>query len=299
MENDHRTQSFLTITLCYIAATIFGLWVFQAISGELWLKLLLADLAATGFIWLASLGLNNASVYDPYWSVQPPIILGLALLFLSEPNPGSFLLVGAIAFWGARLSLNWMISFQGLHKQDWRYDQLKEQSKGLFPLVNLFGIQIMPTLIVYTCLLPGFYYIIRGGGMNLITLFGLLLIFSGAILEMIADYQMQKFQQERENRSQLLCSGLWQYSRHPNYLGEITVWWGVYLVMFSIYPDFWYLGLGALANTGLFLFISIPLAEDHLAEYKEGYEEYCQQTRMLLPLPKQKKCKNQEKERPA
>jgi steroid 5-alpha reductase family enzyme len=299
MADEKRTQSFLTITLCYIAAAILGLWVFQALSAQLWLKLLTADLAATVFIWLASLILDNASVYDPYWSVQPPIILGLTLVFLGELNTGSVLLVFAVAFWGARLSINWMITFHGLHKQDWRYDQLKEQSREFFPLVNLFGIQILPTLIVYACLLPGFYYILRGGGMNSLTVFGLILVFSGATLEMVADYQMHKFRHQREDRSELLHSGLWRHSRHPNYLGEITVWWGVYGVMLSVYPDLWLLGFGALANTCLFLFISIPLAENHLAEYKKGYQDYIQETRPLLPIPKGKGSESPEMKKAA
>jgi steroid 5-alpha reductase family enzyme len=299
MINKHRIQSYLTITFCYIAAALLGLWVFQALEFQLWLNLLIADLAATLFIWAASMVLKNASVYDPYWSVQPPIILGLALIFQNEPDIGSVLLVFAVSFWGARLSINWMITFHGLQEQDWRYDQLEEQSQGLFPLVNLFGIQIMPTLIVYACLLPGFYYIIRGGGMTLLTGFGLLLIIGGATLEMVSDIQMQKFRQEREDRRELLRSGLWRHSRHPNYLGEITVWWGVYLVLLSVYQDQWYLGLGALANTCLFLFISIPLAENHLAEYKEGYQAYLQETRMLLPFPKKFDAKKENLEKPA
>ena len=181
-----------------------------------------------------------------------------------------------------------MITFEGLHQQDWRYDQLEQMSKGFFPLVNLLGIQIMPTLIVYACLLPGFYYLVRGGGLNLGTVFGLLTIIGGTTLEMVADYQMQKFRKEREDRSLLIRRGVWTHSRHPNYLGEISVWWGVYLVILSVYPDLWYLGMGALINTGLFLFISIPMAEKHLAGYKKDFESYQEETRMLLPIRKQK-----------
>jgi steroid 5-alpha reductase family enzyme len=181
-----------------------------------------------------------------------------------------------------------MITFDGLHRQDWRYDQLKQQSKKFFPLVNLFGIQLMPTLIVYACLLPGFYYILRGGGINALTILGLLLILCGAILETVADRQMPVFRKQRANRSCLLRNGLWRHSRHPNYLGEIIVWWGVYLVMLSTQPDLWYLALGALANTCLFLFISIPLSEKHLATYKAGYDNYFKETRMLLPIPRRK-----------
>jgi len=288
MAHPNRIKSYLIITVCYIAAALLGLAVFQTLPTVLWLSLLIADLVATVFIWAASMLLRNASVYDPYWSVQPPIILALTLAFLGEPDLGSILLVIAVTFWGARLSINWMITFPGLHHQDWRYDQLEKQSKRFFPLVNLFGIQIMPTLIVYACLLPGFYYLMRGGGFTVVTALGLLLIFGGAALEMVADYQMQCFRRERPDRTCLMRDGLWRYARHPNYLGEITVWWGVYLVMLSAQPDLWYLGVGALLNTCLFLFISIPMAEKHLATYKAGYEAYKQETRMLLPFPKPK-----------
>ena len=289
MRHASRSQSFIIITLCYIVTAVIGICVFQILQTPHWFTLLIADLAATVFIWITSQLLQNASVYDPYWSVQPPIILALVYLFLGKQEPGSILLVLLIAFWGARLSINWMGSFTGLHKQDWRYDQLQEQSGRFFPLVNLFGIQVMPTLIVYTCLLPGFYYILFGGGMNVGVVFGLVIILGGAMLELVADYQMQVFRKQSPDRSQLIRTGIWRHSRHPNYLGEITVWWGVYLVMLSAYPELWYLGVGALANTCLFLFISIPMAEKRLATYKQNYDSYRQETRMLLPLPKHKK----------
>ncbi len=289
MKPTTRIQSYLLITLCYVLAAVIGIWVFNLLRSDFWLSLLIADLAATFFIWMTSLILNNASVYDPYWSVQPPIILALVLLFLGKPEIGSILLVLSIVFWGTRLSINWMITFPGLHQQDWRYDQLKQQSGRFFPLVNLFGIQVMPTLIVYACLLPGFYYLKLGGGMNIGVGIGLLLILGGALLELTADYQMQSFRKQAQDRTQLMRTGVWQHSRHPNYLGEITVWWGVYLVLLSIHPEYWVLGLGALANTCLFLFISIPLAEKRLATYKTGYASYRRETRILLPIPKKHK----------
>ncbi len=282
----HRIKSYLIITICYILSALLGICVYWMLPARPWLSLLIADLVATFFIWMMSQLLNNASVYDPYWSVQPPIILGLTLIFLGKFEIGSILFLLAITYWGARFSINWMITFDGLHKQDWRYDQLKRQSGKFFPLVNLFGIQIMPTLIVYACLLPGFYYLMHGGGINLGMVLGVFMIFAGAVLETVADAQMQSFKRERQDRSQLIRSGLWRYSRHPNYLGEMTVWWGVYIVLLSQHPDFWFLGLGALVNTCLFLFISIPLAENHLSTYKTGYDAYLQQTRMLFPIPK-------------
>lgn len=291
MTKFNRIHSYLIITAIYIAAAILGIWIFQTLPTERWLSLLIADLIATFFIWITSQILNNASVYDPYWSVQPPIILGLTAIFLGAPSLGSLFLVLIVAFWGARLSANWMITFPGLHQQDWRYDQLQHKSRGLFPLVSLFGIQIMPTLVVYLCVLPGFYYILRGGRINMGVIIGLLTILGGTVLELEADRQMQAFRNNRTDRSELLRKGLWRYSRHPNYLGEITVWWGVYLVQLSAYPTLWFLGVGALVNTCLFLFISIPMAEKYLATYKDDYQAYLHETRKLLPIPKFKKSR--------
>ncbi len=284
LEKSNRLTSFLLITGCYIPAALLGIWLYDLVRGPAWLSLLVADLGATVFIWVMSEILKNASVYDPYWSVQPPIILALALLTLAPFHLGSLLLVLVVSFWGARLSFNWMLTFHGLHKQDWRYDKLERQSGAFFPLVNLLGIQVMPTLIVYACLLPGFYFILRGGGLNAGTVAGLLMILGGAILEMAADLQLQTFRQQCDDRTCLFREGLWACSRHPNYLGEIMVWWGVYGVLLSIYPDLWFLGLGALTNTGLFLFISIPMAEKHLGSYKAGYGDYQLETPRLLPF---------------
>lgn len=289
ISHPNRTKSFLIIALCYVAAALLGAMIFQSLPTPIWLSLLYADLVSAIFIWIASLLLGNISIHDPYWSIQPQVILILTLIYLSEFDLGSLLLVCAVSFWGIRLSFNWITTFPGLHQQDWRYDQVKQQTKWwFFPFVNLFAIQIMPTLIVFACLLPGIYYLVNGGGINAITILGLILIIGGAVLEWIADDQMQTFHRQHKDRTRLLRSGLWRYARHPNYLGEITVWWGVYVVMLSVNPEFWYLGIGALLNTCLFLFISIPLAEDHLAAYKADYEAYKQETRMLLPFPKRK-----------
>lgn len=290
MKPINRLFSFLIITLCYAAAAALGVLLYTRLTFVPWLNLLLADLAATLFIWVMSLILRNASVYDPYWSLQPVVILGLLIFSRKLTDAGSLLLYFVVLFWGLRLTGNWAVTFPGLHAQDWRYDQLKQQSGRFFPLVNLFGIQLMPTLIVYACTLPGFYFLLNGGGFNGITLVGISISLIGAALELTADAQMLVFRRQSPDRSRLLRTGLWKYSRHPNYLGEIMMWWGVFIVSMSTLPEKWLLGTGAVVNTLLFLFISIPLAERHLASYKTGYAEYKAQTRALLPLSKRNKA---------
>jgi len=120
--------------------------------------------------------------------------------------------------------------------------------------------------------------------MNLITLLGFALSFSAATLQLVADIQLHRFQERSANRGQIIRSGVWRHARHPNYLGEILMWWGVYVVLLSVRPDLWLLGLGALTNTLMFLFISIPIAETRMAAYKDGFDRYVKETNRLLPI---------------
>jgi len=250
------------------------------------MNLILADLAATFVIWVSSLLLNNASVYDPYWSIQPVVILPLLVLQEGKFNLSTVLVCSTVILWGVRLTVNWISTFHGLHEQDWRYDQIKDKTGTFYPIVNLLGIQLMPTLIVYTCIAPIVYLIVETSRFSLSLLPGILISLSGLSLEAVADHQMKVFRSKNPGRNIIIREGLWKFSRHPNYLGEILMWWGAFLVCLAADPSAWRLGFGALLNTALFLFISIPLAEKRLASYKEGFAEYQQQTRMLLPFPK-------------
>jgi steroid 5-alpha reductase family enzyme len=95
--------------------------------------------------------------------------------------------------------------------------------------------------------------------------------------------QMQKYRKSGQHG--LIRTGLWKHARHPNYLGEILMWWGVAIQAISVMPDHWWFAAGALANTILFLTVSIPMADKRQSE-KPGYAEYKAHTRSLLPIPK-------------
>ena len=102
-------------------------------------------------------------------------------------------------------------------------------------------------------------------------------------LQGTADVQMHRFRKNRTGN--FIRNGLWKYSRHPNYLGEIMMWWGIALATVCVMPTRWWLIFGAVANTLLFMCISIPLAEKRQSK-KEGYAEYKKQTRVLFPIKK-------------
>ncbi|MBQ3063426.1 MAG: DUF1295 domain-containing protein [Clostridia bacterium] len=277
-----RGKSFVVLLFVYIIATVVGVIVYRALPLSWWLALLIADAAATVTTFLFSLLFGNASVYDPYWSVQPPVIL-VAFAWGRELTAFGVLLLAAVFFWAIRLTANWAYTFGGLCHQDWRYTMLHERTGKFYPVVNLVGIHMVPTLVVYGCVLPAVYAIRESVSLTLPAALCLSLSLAAASMQGVADIQMHKFRKNRDaafNRH-----GLWKYSRHPNYLGEILMWWGVALAVAFCDPSAWILAFGALANTALFLFVSIPLAEGRQAK-KQGFATYKQETRMLLPVKK-------------
>ncbi len=280
-----RAASFAAVTAIYILGTAVGIAVYKLTSMLPWyLSLLAADAAATVFVFIFSLIFKNASVYDPYWSVQP-IVITVSLAIGRTPTALGILLTGAILVWGIRLTANWAYTFRGLEHQDWRYTMLAEKTGKWYPVINFVGIHLVPTLVVYGCTLPAAFVIRRAyasASLSPLSVIFILLSLSAALIQGIADIEMHKY---RKNRTTpFIRSGLWKFSRHPNYFGEILMWWGIALAAVASYPDRWYLIFGAAANTALFLFVSIPMADARQSK-KEGFAEYKQQTHALLPLP--------------
>ncbi len=109
----NRTASFIIVTLIYVFATVVGVLVYSAFSLRWWLALLMADVIATIFTFIFSVILKNASVYDPYWSVQPPIIL-VAFALGRKLTALGVLLIIVVSLWAIRLTANWAYTFKGL-----------------------------------------------------------------------------------------------------------------------------------------------------------------------------------------
>ncbi len=279
---ESRTLGIALITFIYLAAGVLGIFVFRSLPYAWWLSLLIADVAATVFVFLFSLLLKNASVYDPYWSVQPPVIL-IALAMGVELNAYGILLLSVVLLWAIRLTVNWGYTFHSFLYEDWRYRMLREKTGIFYPVINFVGIHMVPTLVVYAATLPAAYAVLRGVPLLLSSALVLFLSVFAVLLQTVSDVTMHAY---RRHRDAAFCRhGFWHYSRHPNYLGEILFWWGIALSVVIAVPHAYYLALGAFLNTALFLFVSIPMA-DRRQSKKEGFAEYKAETRALLPLPK-------------
>ena len=282
MKHFSRSASFGIIGFVYVLASLAGIFVYRWAPGSWLLKLLIADVAATVFTFLFSLIFRNASVYDPYWSVQPIVIL-VALAIGKELTPLRILLLCTVFIWGLRLTINWAYTFHGLGHQDWRYTMLQEKTGFFYPLINFTGIHMVPTLIVYGCTLPAAYALLNDAAWNWLSLLGILLSLAAVTLQGTADVQMHRFRKRKAGG--FIREGLWKHSRHPNYLGEILMWWGIALAVFCAFPNQLWLLAGTTANSLLFLIVSIPMADKRQSK-KAGFAAYKKATRMLLPIPK-------------
>ena len=141
--------SIAIITGIYIIAAAVGLFVFDkavAVMPEV-LALLLADVAATIITWGFGLVYENVSVYDPYWSVIPPVVFTIWAFYKACWTLPVILLLVAVWYWGIRLTGNWAHTFKGLAHEDWRYTKYRQtQVRPLFHLTNFLGLNMMPTL---------------------------------------------------------------------------------------------------------------------------------------------------------
>ena len=108
--------------------------------------------------------------------------------------------------------------------------------------------------------------------------------FGSVLLAFIADEQLRKYRLNPANAGKSIRTGLWSRSRHPNYLGEILTWWGLFLMGLASGLQYWWTGIGALVITLMFVFISIPLIEKYSLRRRSDYKEYKREVPFLLPL---------------
>ena len=243
---------------------------------------------ATVLVFIASCALKDVSVYDPYWSVAPVVILLLCMIRYGYWNVNSIILLAVVTLWAVRLTGNWYITYKGIGHEDWRYAMYREKCRApVFLLISFVGLHFVPTIVVYLGLVSGLFSIQKTAFAPL-SLIGVAVMLCAVALEFLSDTSIHRFLREHRGERRTCDVSVWKYSRHPNYLGEMSFWTGMFLFFVPLYPDKWYLGLGFLTIIALFLSVSIPMMERHNLERRPDYAEYKARTSMLLLLPNRK-----------
>lgn len=285
MSKRQKTTDLLRFLLIYLLAYGVGyascFWISNTLA-----RYFVFDLAATIVTFVFSVVHRNSSVYDAYWSLTPMVMAAALFIRFQAWSVWQILFFAVFELWGLRLTVNWITVTSGFSYEDWRYRKYRdENSPAMWFLINLSGIHLVPTLVVFAGMLPLFEIVRRP--MDWRSLFGVAVMCFGIMLEFFADRQMHAFLRETTDRA--VCRrGLWNLSRHPNYLGEISVWTGVFLAMLPTAPDRWYTVIGAVGVAVLFNAVSIPLMEKRQLSRRADYAAYRLQTSRLLLLPPRK-----------
>ena len=288
MTASNKTADLATVTVAYMVALFLGGCSLYLLDYGHLLNIFIADLVATGVIFAFSRSYGNSSFYDAYWSVIPPLI-ALFWLAVGDSQVSTLrevLVLGLVLYWATRLTLNWAVYWEGMHHEDWRYALLRERSPNMAVLTDFFGIHLFPTLQVFAGMLPIYaVYCLGDTAFNWLDVLAALVTFSAVTLQLVSDRQLHRFIAQRQEGEQL-HTGLWAWSRHPNYCGELGFWLGLLLFGLAAYPTgWWWMILGVVLMTLMFLFASIPMMEKRSLERRPEYQQIIDSTSMLIPWP--------------
>jgi steroid 5-alpha reductase family enzyme len=280
-----RLLGVLVSVAAYVGAVAVAVFIVRAARlGHPLADLALGTAVATIVVFAVSVLADNSSVYDPYWGLQP---LAIAVCYLwSGPDhihARQILVTVLVLLYALRLTSNFYRDWPGLEKEDFRYVGLRERFGRSYWPVSFLGIHLFPTIMVYLGCLP-LYALTRpeARDTNWLDGMGTALTLGAIALAFAADEQLRRFRHDSGNKGRFMDGGLWSRSRHPNYLGEIATWWGLWLFALAAGLGWWWTVAGALAITAMFVFVSIPMIERRVAATRAGYEQYRQDTPMLL-----------------
>lgn len=280
-----RARALRLVVIAYVVAIAAGGLTLLIAPGGPIMQAFIADVVATVVIFIYSRVYKNSSFYDPYWSVIPPLLAVYWMLAAGSVDARGWLAFALVCFWAVRLTANWTTHWGGLHHEDWRYPMVRDSHPNFALLLDFAGIHLFPTVQVFLGCLPLYAAITLGGDLIWLDYVAAAVMFTAVMIELIADLQLHAFIKNRKP-GEFIRTGLWAWSRHPNYFGEVLFWWGLMLFGLAAYPEgWWWLILGALAMTLMFVVVSIPMMDKRSCERRPGYDAFMRQVPMLVPQP--------------
>jgi steroid 5-alpha reductase family enzyme len=249
----------------------------------------LAVVVVLGLTFAVALRLGRHAVVDVAWGLGFVAVAGTSYaLSAGHGDPVRRVLVLALtAIWGLRLAGHITLRSRG-HGEDPRYEQLLSKAPGSRTVFALQRIYLTQGAVMWFVSLPLQVAAFEPAAPNVVTWLGVAVWAVGLFFEAVGDLQLQRFRDDPASKGKVLDTGLWRYTRHPNYFGDACVWWGLSLVAFSAWPGIltvlspvvmtWLLAKG----TGK------PLLEKGMASSRPGYADYVRRTSGFLPLPPRK-----------
>ena len=250
---------------------------------NIWLLGLLATTSVGVGGWLLSIPKKDVSIVDSLWSVMFVAALGTYLYAIETPGPRTSIIAILVVLWAFRLAayITWRNWGEG---EDYRYQRIRRNNSPHFTLKSLYVVFGLQAVLAWFISLPLLAAITGDAPLGVVDAFATILWLTGFLFESIGDYQLARFRANATNDGRVLDSGLWKFTRHPNYFGDFCVWWGLYLFAFS--AGGWWSVLSPLLMTILLVRVSgVALLERDIANRRPEYAEYIVRTNAFFPGP--------------
>ncbi len=255
-----------------------------------YLVLGLVILALMTLLWLLSLKLKNSSIVDIFWGTG--FVISAWASFLLTPDGSTIrrlLICALVTIWGLRLSLHILMRNWG-KPEDFRYQVWRKEAGAAWWWRSFFKVFLLQGILMWIIAAPLLAAQISAKPGALIWLDFLSLPFwlIGFFFEAMGDWQLRHFKANPANRGKVLQTGVWRYTRHPNYFGDSAQWWAYYLIAAPA-GGWWTIFSPVIMTTLLMRVSGVTLLEKTLKEEKPGYKEYIETTSEFIPWFPRKK----------
>lgn len=259
-------------------------------------QILVINLSAAAVVmtvaWTVHLCLGKASVADSFWGPGFAVIAWTTWIVSLEQTLRAALLLALVTIWALRLA--WHITRRSRNKpEDPRYREMRSKHPQTFWIRSLGTVFLLQAGLMWIVSLPvqlGIHSPVPHG-LSWVDMLGLLLWLAGFFFEAVGDAQLARFKADPANKGLILDTGLWAYTRHPNYFGETLMWWALFLIAAQVPGGLWSC-IGPLVLTFLLLRVSgVRLTEAAMDRSYSDLDSYKQQVSPFLPWPPQKKPK--------
>lgn len=246
-----------------------------------WLYSLLVVLAISVLTWLVSLVRKDVSIVDSLWSLMILACLLAYLVFADTLGPRVTLMTALVAIWAIRLSAYITVRNHG-EGEDRRYQAIRANNQPNFEFKSLYIVFLFQGLLAWVICLPVVAAVSGEAPPGPLDYLGVALWLIGMVFEVVGDFQLSRFLKDKRSETAVLDTGLWRYTRHPNYFGEAVLWWGFYLLALS--AGAWWTIIAPLLMTFLLLRVSgVAMLEKDIAGRRPAYRDYIRKTNAFFP----------------
>lgn len=251
---------------------------------QIYIHAFLVIMTLMTILWVVSVIIKNVSIVDLFWGLGFVVAAILYFLITDGSGPRKIILLILVAIWGLRLSI--YLALRNIGKgEDFRYREFrKKYGEKRYWWISFFQTFLLQGVLMWLISAPllGAQYIGINNSLNFLDYIGLFFWIIGFAFEAGGDYQLSVFKANPLNKGKVMNRGFWQYTRHPNYFGDSSIWWGYGFMCLAAGGNF--LVLGSILMTVLIIKVSgVPLLEKSLKEQKPEYKEYIEKTSTFLP----------------